>query len=256
MTITSRGERIFNGFNYALITLICFIMLYPFLHTIAVSFSGPSPIKKGLVYLLPLEVQVTSYKYIMRNIIFWRGFRLTALITVVGTAYCLLMTCLLAYPLSKKDFMLRTPLTLLIVVTMFFSGGLIPEYLLYKVLHLNNTFYVYIIPGAISTWSLLILRNFFMQIPVEIEDSAYMDGASEFSVLYKIIIPISLPAIATITLWYAVDKWNTFDQSLFFTSSEQMRTLQVVLKSIIMDQDGISQSSVNNDTLKALTSPH
>jgi putative aldouronate transport system permease protein len=228
-------------------------MLYPFIHTIAMSISGPSPIKRGIVYFWPLVVQFTSYKYILDNKLFWTAFRLTAWITIVGTAYSLLMTCLLAYPLSKKDFLPRTPITLMVVFTMFFGGGLVPEYLLYRTLHLYDTFYVYIIPGAISTWSLLILRNFFIQIPEELEESALIDGANEWKILFKIIVPISLPALATITLWYAVGKWNTFDQSLYFTSSQHLRVLQLVLRNVIVDQENIAQS-LNSDILRALTS--
>jgi putative aldouronate transport system permease protein len=230
------------------------ITLYPFLHTIAISFSGVSPINKGQVFVLPKEFHITSYTYIIKNKIFWDGAKVTLLITLAGTLYSVIMTCLLAYPLSKRDFRLKTPITMLVVFTMFFGGGLIPEYLLYRTLGLYNTIWVYLIPGAISTWSLLILRNFFMQIPAEIEESAFIDGASELTILFRIIIPISMPSIATITLWYAVGKWNTFDQSLFFTSSKEYRTLQVVLRNIIMDEERIAQRGINDDRLKALTS--
>ncbi len=141
---------------------------------------------------------------------------------------------LFAYPLSKRYFRWKKPLTLMVIITMFFSGGLIPEYLLYRYLGLLDHFSVYIIPGAMSTWSLLILRNFFQQIPESIEDSARIDGANELTILLRIVIPMSMPILATITLWAAVGRWNTFSHSIFFTSSRAMRTLQVVLRSITL----------------------
>lgn len=250
----SRGEKRFNIINYTFMTLLCCFMIYPFIHTIAVSLSGPSPVKQGIVYLYPIDIQFNSYKYIIENSTFWSGFRVTLLITVVGTAYSLFMTCLLAYPLAKKDFFIKTPVTMLIVFTMFFSGGLIPSYLLYRILHLYDSFFAYIIPSAISAWSLLILRNFFMQIPEEIEESAHIDGSSDFNTMMRIIIPISMPAIATIALWYAVGKWNTFDTSLFFTKSEGLRTLQVVLRNIIKDEENLAMSGAQSIRMRSLTS--
>jgi putative aldouronate transport system permease protein len=228
----SRGERVFQLFNYTALSLLCLATVYPFWNLVALSFSGISPVRLHKVFLWPLEFQLDSLRYLFDNPLYWDSFRLTVAITVVGTAANVAMTTLFAYPLAKSYFRWKKPLTLMVVITMFFSGGLIPEYLLYRYLGMLDRFSVYIIPGAISTWSLLILRNFFQQIPESIEDSARIDGASELTILLRIVVPMSMPIIATITLWAAVGKWNTFSHSIFFTSSRAMKTLQVVLRSI------------------------
>jgi putative aldouronate transport system permease protein len=218
--------------NYTVLGLLCAATIYPFWNLVALSFSGVSPVRLHQVFLWPLEAQIDSLRWLSDNPLYWGAFRLTAAITVVGTVVSVIMTTLFAYPLAKNYFRWKKPLTLMVVITMFFSGGLIPEYLLYRYLGLLDRFSVYIIPGAISTWSLLILRNFFQQIPESIEDSARIDGANELTILFRIVVPMSMPIIATITLWAAVGKWNTFSHSIFFTSSRAMRTLQVVLRSI------------------------
>lgn len=228
------GEKSFAVFNYISLIFLSFITLYPFWNQFCVSLSGPSPIKLNHVFFIPLEMQLDAYKYLKDSGLFWQGFKFTAFITIVGTAFSVLITILFAYPLAKKNFRWRGLLTTMILITMFFSGGLIPEYLLYKQLHLIDNVLVYIIPGAISTWNILILRNFLQGIPSEIEESALIDGANEFDVLMKIIVPMSIPAILTITLWNVVSRWNTFAQCVYFTNSQELRTLQVDLRNVVV----------------------
>ena len=227
------AEKSFQAFNYFILTFLSFITLYPFWNQLCVSLSGPSPVKLNKVYFIPLSMQLDAYRYLNDSGLFWKGFRFTGMITIAGTVFSIFMTVLFAYPLAKKNFRWRGPLTTMILITMFFSGGLIPEYLLYKQLHLIDNVLVYIIPGALSTWNVLILRNFFQGIPPEIEESALIDGANEFNVLIRIIIPMSVPAILTITLWGIVGRWNTFAQCIYFTKSESLRTLQVDLRNIV-----------------------
>lgn len=242
----SKGESIFQSFNYIFLAAFSFITMYPFINILAVSFSGRSPIGKGIVYLLPKEIQLRSYTYMLNHSLFWNAFGFTAFLTLVFIVVSVLFTCIIAYPISKKDFKLKNPMTIMIVITMFFQGGLIPEFLLYKWINMYDTIWVLLIPGAVSTWSLLILRNFFMAIPDSIEESALIDGANELQILFRIIIPMSMPVIATITLWYAVAEWNSFYQCIMFTNKPELRTLQVVLRSLVRDEDGIA--SMMGDT--------
>jgi putative aldouronate transport system permease protein len=162
-----------------------------------------------------------------------------------------LLTSIIAYPLSKKSFRLKKVMTMMIVATMFFQVGLIPEFLLYRTLGILDTVWVLTIPGCISTWSLLILRNFFMTIPDSIEESAFIDGANEIQIFFRIVIPMSMPVIATITLWYAVAEWNTFYQVIMFTNRQELNSLQVVLRSIVMDREGVGSMMTDSQTNRA-----
>jgi putative aldouronate transport system permease protein len=234
---TTPAENVFQVFNYTALALLAIVSVYPFWNLVVSAVSGPSALKLHKVFLWPLELQFDTVRYFLQSDIFRKSFLITAEITIVGVLFSVPMTALLAYPLAKRDFRWRKPLTLMVVVTMFFSGGLIPEYLLYKNLGLLNRFWVYIIPGAISTWSLLIMRNFFQQIPESLEESARIDGASDLAVLFRIVLPLSTPIVATITLWCAVGKWNTFAQCVYFTSSMDLRTLQVSLRSIVRGEN-------------------
>lgn len=234
MKARTYGEKTFGIFNYILMAFLSFITLYPFWNQFCLSLSGPSPVKLNKVFFVPLSMQIDAYRYLSDSGLFWQGFKFTGFITIVGTAFSIFMTVIFAYPLAKKNFRWRGPLTTMILITMFFSGGLIPEYLLYKQLHLIDNVLVYIIPGAMSTWNILILRNFFQGIPSEIEESALIDGANEFDVLMRIIVPMSIPAILTITLWNIVSRWNTFSQCIYFTTSQELRTIQVDLRNVVL----------------------
>jgi len=249
----TRGEKTFAIVNIILLTLLGATMIYPYLHSLALSFSDKYEVTRGNVILIPKGVNVQSYNYIFSNSLFWSALHVTALITLAGTAFSVLMTCLLAYPLSNGKFKLRNFLMVMVVITMFFDGGLIPTFILYTQLKLVNNVLVYIIPNAISTWSLIILRNFFQQIPVEMEESAYMDGANELQILFRIIMPIAMPSIATITLWYIVGYWNTFSSSIYFTTSTSLRTLQVVLYGILNNAEQVTTSANVNILMQHMT---
>lgn len=257
--VLSRGEKAFQICNYAFLSAFALLTMYPLLNLLAVSLSGPVPVRLGKVFLYPIDMQIRSYTYMLQQSIFWRAFRFTALITVIYLALAVFFTAIIAYPISKKDFKLKNPVTVMIVITMFFQGGMIPEFILNKALGLYDTMWVLIIPGAISTWSLLILRNFFMTIPDSIEESALIDGANEMQILIRIIIPISLPIMATITLWYAVSEWNSFYQCIIFTVKPELRTLQVALRSLLLGDEQLSgllsDTQTNRDRNNLLMTP-
>lgn len=247
------GEKVFTVFNYLILTLLCAVMVYPYLHSIALSFSDKYEVVRGSVGIWPKQFNTDSYRYIFANKLFWTALRVTVTITAVGTLFSVLMTCLFAYPLASRHFRLRNVLTVIVIITMFFEGGLIPTFMLYKQLGLLNKIYVYIIPSCISTWSLIILRNFFQQIPVEMEESATIDGANDLDILFRIIIPIALPSIATITLWYVVSYWNTFSTSIYYTTDRNLRSLQVVLRGILMNEESITAQSNLTESMRRMT---
>lgn len=257
--IMSKGESAFQLINYLFLSVFSLLTLYPFLNMVAVSFSSASPVRLGKVFFYPIDFQIRSYTYMLSHSMFWRAFGFTALLTAVYIVISVLFTSIIAYPISKKDFKLKKAITVMIVITMFFQGGLIPEFILNKALGLYDTMWVLIIPGAVSTWSLLILRNFFMTIPDSIEESALIDGANELQILLRIVIPISLPIMATITLWYAVSEWNTFYQCIIFTTKSELRTLQVILRSLLMGDEQLngllSDTQTNRDRQNLLMTP-
>ncbi|CAG7645411.1 carbohydrate ABC transporter permease [Paenibacillus allorhizosphaerae] len=264
MTRMTAGEK---GFQLALVVFFSVFsaaMLYPFVHELAVSFSTPvEAIRPGL-HIFPLEWSLEAYKTVFVSSQIWIGFGNTIFRTVVGTLLSLIFMSMVAYPLSKKYLPHRTFYTMLIVFTMFFQGGLIPTYLLIKQLGLINSHWVYVLapPFLISTFSMLILRNFFMQIPSELEDSAKMDGASDIRVLVSLILPLSKPILATVGLWSAVNHWNAWFDGLLYIQDPAKMVLQIYLRRLVVEnqtqemQALLDQPGVQNmipETIKAAT---
>lgn len=197
----SSGDKIFQFFLILFISLLCVSMIYPFIHVLSISFSTPVEARRLGVHIYPLETSLYAWQRVLGNSNIWIGLGNSVFRTIVGTLLSLVFMSMVAYPLSRKYLPHRSFYTMFIVFTMFFSGGLIPTYLLIKWLGLIDSRWVYIIPGLISTFSMLILRNFFMSIPDEIEDSAKIDGANDMRILFGIVIPLSKPILATLALW-------------------------------------------------------
>ncbi|MDF2922227.1 MAG: YtcP3 [Paenibacillaceae bacterium] len=264
----TRGEKIFNGFNIALMIFLCALMIYPMLFVLGRSFMLEVERAANPLRIFPRIWDLEAYKFIFREAVTIKSsYFITISRTVVGTACNILFTSVLAYVLSKRSYPLRNMITTLVLFTMWFGGGLIPTFLLYKSLGLVNNFWVYILPGLISPWNLLLLRNFFMQIPDSLEEAAKIDGASELTIFFRIIIPLSMAAIATISLFYAVSHWNSWFDSLIFINDKKMWTLQLLLREIIrnanmsdlMDTDSITSlpptESVKMATVVVATLP-
>ncbi|GGD61663.1 carbohydrate ABC transporter permease [Paenibacillus nasutitermitis] len=240
------GEKMFQYVLLIFIVLICGVMIYPFIHMLAVSFSTPiEAIRPGL-HLIPLEFSLDAYKQAFASQQIWIGFGNTIFRTVVGTLLGLFFMSITAYPLAKKQLPHRKWFTLLIVFTMFFQGGLIPTYLLIKNIGLINTQWVYILapPFLISTFSLIILRNFFMNIPSELEDSAKIDGANEVRILFSLVIPLSKPILATVGLWLAVSHWNAWFDGLLYIQDTTKMLLQIYLRRLVIDNSQNEMSMI------------
>lgn len=241
----SRGEKTFSVINATVLFLLCLIMLYPVVFVFGRSFTSDAERAMYPLRLIPQQFDWSGYKFIFfsgSNII--NSYATTIARTLVGTVVNLVVSCLLAYPLSKREYPPRKLLTTLIVFTMWFSGGLIPSYLLNKDLGLVNSFWVYILPCAVNTYNMIILRNFFMEVPVTLEESAKLDGANDFTVFLRIYLPLSSAALATIGLFYAVSHWNSWFDSMLYMNKKEMWTLQYTLRQLINSANVIDISTV------------
>lgn len=228
-------DRLFE-YIIAIILILCScIVLYPIILIISSSFSDPVAVMANKVKLFPIGATLKVYKMVFKNQEIWRTYGNTIVYTVVGTALNVFMTALGAYPLSRKDFGGRNVFMALFTFTMFFSGGMIPGYLLIKQLHMYNSMWALIIPGLVSTWNLIIMRTFFQSsIPMELQESAAIDGASDLKIFFSIILPLSGPIIAVMTLFYGVGHWNDWFSALLYISNRKKYPLQIILREILI----------------------
>lgn len=251
---TSCGDIII----YLILGLFSATIIVAFLHLLAISFSPSHVATKGGLHLWPEEFTLKNYEEVFKNRYIWTGYGNTIFLTVVGTVTQLSFTAMGAYVLSKRYFPHRTFWTFYIVFTMFFSGGLIPSYLLNKQLGLMDNMLVLILPGLVSAYNLVIMRNFFQGLPEEVEESAMLDGAGRFQIFYSIVIPMSKPILATVGLWLAVGHWNSWYNVLLYITDEQKFTLQIVLRRILltgskemMEFSSVGQEMISSEGLKA-----
>jgi len=215
------------------ITGVAITCLAPFLYMIALSLSSNSAIISQKVTLWPVEFTLETYKTILSDseMIYTLGY--TVVLTVLYTLVCMVLTICAAYPLTKKRLKGRNTFLTIMVFTMYFSGGLIPTYMLVNNLELTNTMTGLILPGAMSVFNMIILKTFFTALPESLEESAAIDGCNELGILVKIVLPLSLPAIATLSLFYAVDRWNGFQDALFYITDKNLYPMQLKLYQII-----------------------
>lgn len=228
------GRKVFEGINTTVIVLICAIMLYPFLYVAACSFSGDIPILGGKVTLWPVEFQTKAYSLVLEYPMIGRSYVNTILYTVVGTAVNMILSTLGAYSLSRRDLPGRKFFTFFIAFTMLFTGGLIPTYLLVRSLGLIDTFWVMILPNAINTWNLIMLKTFFQETPASLLEAAKIDGSGELNTLIRIVLPLSIPSLMTIGLFYAVGHWNGYFHAMIYLSTPARNPLQIVLRDIVL----------------------
>ena len=256
------GDKIILTINFIALCLFLIIIAYPLLFVISASFSAGTATMS--LSLIPKRFSLAGYEAVLQYKDIWMGYRNSLFYMVCGTALCLAMTVLMAYPLSRSDFAGRKVIMLLAMVTMYFSGGLIPSYLLMGNLHLMNTYASMILPGLVGTYNMILIRNYFQSIPQDLEDACMIDGAGQFTTFYKIIIPVSTPILATVALWLAVGHWNSWFDVLLYMRNEERMTLQIILRRIVLEgtQQLLDMSSnstlddtqvVSSDGLKAAT---
>lgn len=247
-------ERIFDLLNTLFLLLVTFVTLYPLLYVLFALLSTPASIyqSKGLL-LFPKDITAAGYELVFRHPGVLFGARNTLLYMAVGTIINLFMTSMGAYVLSRRNLKFGKPLLLMIVVTMYFSGGLVPLFLIVKGLGLINKIWAVILPSAISTWNLIVMRTSFLGLPESLEESARIDGAHDFLILFRIIIPLSLPIMAVMTLFYAVEHWNAWFYASIFFQERSMYPLQLILREIlIMNVERDSMRLVTGNDIKAV----
>jgi len=235
-TRRSVPEKLFGLFNVLFLSLLIIVTLYPMLYIILGSVSEASHLvgHSGLL-LWPKGFSLKAFALVFSNPNILSGYQVTLFIVIAGTAFNILMTSLGAYVLSRKSFPLRKVMMMGIVFTMYFSGGLIPRYLLvYQTLGLGNTLPALILPTAIAAWNLIIMRTYFQGIPDSMEESARIDGASDFRILFQIILPLSMPVIAVMVLYYGVSHWNAWFDAMVFIRTRTLYPLQLILREILI----------------------
>ncbi|WP_213581615.1 carbohydrate ABC transporter permease [Paenibacillus sp. J2TS4] len=238
----SFGSKLFDASNYFFMLVLVVIMVYPLLNIIAISLSHADFIALGQVNIFPKGFNVKGYEVIFSKQLVYISYKNTILYAAAGTFLTLFLTSLMAYPLTIGNFQLKKFITIFLAVTMFFSGGMIPTYLLIKNLGLLNTFWVMVLPGCISAYNVIIFRTFFQNLPNELRESAYMDGASDLVVLFKIYLPLSKALLATFALFTIVAHWNEWFSALIYLQDESKYPIQMFLRSIIFTQQGYGQS--------------
>lgn len=234
----SKGERVFNVFNILFMTFMMFITLYPMLYILFASFSRPAEFMahEGVIFA-PLGFSTTSYEAVFDNPNILTGYMNTVFIVVAGVAINIVLTIVGAYFLSRKGVMFKRPIMLFIIFTMYFQGGLIPTYLTVRALNLDNTLWALIVPGAVSTFNLIIMRTAFAAIPDSMEESAKLDGASHVTILFRIMAPLALPTIAVLVLYYGVGHWNSWFGAMIYLRKRELFPLQLILREIIIQND-------------------
>lgn len=254
------GEILFDAINIMLISLITFTCVFPFLNVFAKAFSSDAAIVAGRVGLWPVGFQTDAMLRIFKTKTVMNSLFVTIGITVLGTAINMLLTILMAYPLSRRDLVGRKFLMKFILVTMMFSGGMIPSFLVVKSLGLLNTIWSLILPVAINTFNLIVMRTFFEGLPIELEEAARVDGCNNFRILVQIVLPLSLATIATLTLFYAVAHWNSYFNAMLYIDKPELYTLQVKLRQLLLAgqsaelQEGLDISAhLSEEALKAST---
>jgi multiple sugar transport system permease protein/putative aldouronate transport system permease protein len=240
-------DQLFNAVNYIILTLFFLTVLYPLVYIVSASFSSTDAVVSGKVWLWPVDPGLKGYKAVFEYKAIWTGFANSIFYTILGTAINVILTIIAAYPLSRKDFIGRNVIMFVFVFTIMFSGGIIPNYLLVRDLGLLDTAWSMILPSALSVFNVIIARTYFQTtIPNEMLEAAQVDGCSDWKFLLKIVIPLSGPIIAVLTLFYAVAHWNSYFSALLYLKDRSLYPIQLVLRSILI-QNQIDPSMVTSE---------
>ncbi len=243
----------FHAFNYAALALLAFVCIYPFIWIAAASISDPQQVLSGNVYLLPKNITFDSYEIVLGYKQLWVSYGNTIYYVVVGTFINVVLTMITAYPLSRTWFRGRNIISAFIVFTMFFSGGMIPTFLVVKSVGIMNTRWAMILPGAISAWNFILARTYLQSnIPDELVEAAEIDGANDLRVFISVVLPLSTPIIAVITLFYAIGHWNDFFSALLYLRDQSLYPLQVVLRQIVTSGSQMQMTAGRTATERAL----
>lgn len=238
-----------DAFVYGFMIVLGLITLLPMVHVFATSVSAEWALLSGKVNLLPVGFQLDTLTKVFTSHVFVRAFGVSVFVTVVGTALSILLTAVTAYPLSKRHLPGVSYVMVLFVFTMLFNGGLIPNYLLIRQLHLIDTLWSLILPGMISVFNMLIIKSYYEGLPEALEESARIDGAKTYTILFRILLPLSMPVLATIALFYAVGFWNDYFNPMLYINDPALKTLQLHLRDVVMEVDSSNAINKSADDL-------
>lgn len=252
----TRGDKIFRIVIGIILLFVNVVMLYPFILVISLSISDPQAVLRGEVNFLPKGFSTLAYEKMMGTPNFITAYKNTIIYAVVGTVITILLTALTAFPLSVAKFKSKKFLNIYYMITMFVYGGMIPTFLVIRYMHMIDTIWAMVLPGALSAYNIMIFRSFFQGIPDSLHESAYIDGANDWRVLFSIILPLSKPVIATIALFTAVGHWNAFFSALLYLNSPEKYPLQMILRNILtgaeqLDKESLSEFKSSTESLKA-----
>lgn len=252
VTRRSKEDKVFDIINVFLVAIMLILVIYPLYFIVIASFSDPNMIYEGKVWFIPKELTLEGYERIFRDSKIWLGYKNSILYTVVGTAVNVSFTLMAAYALSRKDLYGRNVIMFLFLMTMFFSGGLIPTYLVVKNLGLLNTMWALILPKAVAVWNVIVAKTFFeSSIPSELLESARIDGCSDAKFFWKIVLPLSKPIVAVMVLFYAVGHWNSYFDALIYLNNENLYPLQLILRNILIQNQASTMMISDLDSLAA-----
>lgn len=244
------GRKAFVIINTVVLLLISAIMLYPAIYVIAASFSEETAILRGDVFLYPVRAHLKAYQKVFVYPMLWKSYSNTLLYTVLGTAINLILTVFGAWALSQKKMVGRRFFTLMCTFTMFFGGGMIPTFLVVKGLGLLNTIWGILLPGAVSTYNMILMRTFFRQIPESLVEAAELDGCKDFGVLFRIVLPLSLASLMTIGMFYAVGHWNGyFPAVMYLTTNKELNPLQIILRQVVLLNEIVENASSTENVM-------
>ena len=256
------GEKVFNAFNIAVLAVVALLCIYPFVYILSLSLSTAAEANRQSIHLYPGEISLAAYKIVLSSPEILRAYINTIVRTLLGTILTVVMTCIAAYPLSRRELPHRALFIFLVLFTMIFNGGIVPNYLLIRNLGLLNTVWALVLPGMLSAFNIIIVKNFFQGIPESFAEAARVEGASEFTILFRIYMPLSKPVLATISLWTAIIHWNQWFDAMLYITDNSKQVLQVMMQRIVIENStqileaGITTqdfSQYTSDTFKAAT---
>jgi putative aldouronate transport system permease protein len=238
------GDQLVQVLIYLFVGVFALITLLPFVYIVAGSFATERELTERAFFLFPHTISLNAYHYIFKTGDTLQGLFHSIFVTIIGVLISMTLSCTLAYPLSRKYFKGRMFFTNMVIITMLFSGGMVPTYMLVcNVLHMKNTFWSLWMPGAINAFNMIIIKNYFQGLPVELEEAARMDGCNDLQIFMKIILPLSKPVIASVSLFYAVARWNAYFDAMMFISDKNKEVIQIVLRRIIFLTSSVATES-------------
>lgn len=254
----SKSDKVFDGVNILIMIIVVVVMLYPFLNVLAISFNASADTVKGGITIFPRQFTFANYHRLFSYPSLLIGLRNSVLRTIIGTILSVICDSMIAYTLSRREYQARKFVSIFLALTLYFSGGLVPVYMLIRDLHLMNTFWVYILPGMVNAFNIFIMRSFMDNLPYALQESAKLDGANDFTIYWRIILPLSKPVLATIALFVAVGQWNQwFDTYLYNSMDPNLTTLQFELMKILQSTQvtASNANSLNQQQVQNMVTP-